>query len=229
MPVRGGPVAFRLYVGLMEWVNTYKDLLGVVIATLAVGLSLSTVLVQRSQQRRDAYRYMHEQLISPEIQQGRRLLFDAGRSQQLPDDHSENFYLMNRAVGMYDTLGLYVRRKVVPRRWVLEVWHHSIRDSRAGAELLAAHRRTVHHSWSPWPHLWYLLGQAERYRSRLPCCVHVRGSLPSAQETPATLVLPRPEQPSEQPSLRTATDSARPQQQVGGDQDHHDHQAATDS
>ncbi|MEV4540819.1 hypothetical protein [Micromonospora echinaurantiaca] len=103
----------------MQWVNTYKDLLGVVIATLAVALSLSTVLVQRAQQRRDAYRYMHEQLISPELQQGRRLLFDAGRSGQLPDDRSQDFYLMNRAVGMYDTLGLYVRRKVVPRRWVL--------------------------------------------------------------------------------------------------------------
>ena len=44
----------------------------------------------------------------------------------LPEQLSPEFYLLNRTLGIYDTLAMYVRRRVVPRRWVLDMWHHPL-------------------------------------------------------------------------------------------------------
>jgi hypothetical protein len=36
---------------------------------------------------------------------------------------------INRTAGWFDTLAMYVQRRVIPRRWVLDVWHHPLRDA----------------------------------------------------------------------------------------------------
>jgi hypothetical protein len=69
---------------------------------------------------------------------------------------------------------MYVRHGVVPRDWVLEAWHHPLREMRAGAEVLraaAATDGTDGGNAAPWPELWELLAAADGYRSHHPCCV----------------------------------------------------------
>jgi hypothetical protein len=147
-----------------------KDLLGIVIATAAVVLSLVTVVIQKRQKQREAYLGIYGVLTSQELHRGRWLIIEISRTGRLPDDRSPDFYLINRTAGWFDTLAMYVQRRVIPRRWVLDVWHHPLRDMQAGATLMARDHLARRQDWTPWPHLWSLLDQSVRYRSSLPCC-----------------------------------------------------------
>jgi hypothetical protein len=60
---------------------------------------------------------------------------------------------------------------VVPRKWVLDVWHHALRDMRPAADLIRAQEEATA-GVSPWPELWSLFSDAEKYRSSLSCCQH---------------------------------------------------------
>ena len=62
----------------MDWFTQTKDLIGIVIATLAVVLKLVTVLVQKRKQQRDAYRQIYDVLMSPDLHRGRWTLVDIG-------------------------------------------------------------------------------------------------------------------------------------------------------
>ena len=55
------------------------DLLSLIIATLAVVLSLITVVLQRWQQQREAYRGIYEVLMSEQLQRGRWLISEISR------------------------------------------------------------------------------------------------------------------------------------------------------
>jgi hypothetical protein len=63
----------------MSWFGEPKDLIAIVIATLAVILSLVTVLIQKQQQQRDAYRQIYDVLMSPELHRGRWMIVDIGK------------------------------------------------------------------------------------------------------------------------------------------------------
>jgi hypothetical protein len=118
------------------------DLLSLIIATLAVGLSLITVVLQRRQQQSEAYRGIYEVLMSEQLQRGRWLVSEISRPGDLPKDQSPDFYLIYRTLGWFDTLAMYHQRRVVPRRWVIEVWHHSLRDISTGAKVMLNDRLT---------------------------------------------------------------------------------------
>jgi hypothetical protein len=96
------------------------DLLSLIIATLAVVLSLITVVLQRWQQQREAYRGIYEVLMSEQLQRGRWLISEISQPGDLPKDRSADFYLIHRTLGWFDTLAMYHQRRVVPRRWVIE-------------------------------------------------------------------------------------------------------------
>jgi hypothetical protein len=167
----------------MDWLDRSKEFIAIAIATLAVILSLATILIQRRQQRHYAFQQIHDVLMMPEHQRGRWLMWDVARSGHLPDKDSPDYYLINRTLGMLDLLALYTRQGVVPRRWVLEVWHHPLQQMDIAVTLLVQERITVG-GWRPWPQLHRLIRQAATYRSSEGCC------------------LPPPQQPS-----RTAPES----------------------
>jgi hypothetical protein len=155
----------------VESFGRFKDLIAIAIALVAVVLSLITVLIQKRQQQRDAYRHIQDVLMSEDIQRGRWMVIAIGLGRlPLPDQLSTDFYLLNRTLGIYDTLAMYVRRGVVPRTWVLDMWHHPLRRMRAGAEKLAERHQETGLTWRPWPELWSLLDQADSYRTSLVCC-----------------------------------------------------------
>ena len=175
----------------MDAFGRFKDLIAIAVATVAVALSLITVIIQRRQQQRDAYRQIQDVLMSDDIQRGRWMVIAIGLGDlPLPDRYSADFYLLNRTLGIYDTLAMYVRRKVVPRAWVLDMWHHPLRRMRSGAEKLARRHQELGLTWTPWPELWPLLEQAQNYRTSLRCCTDGHASEPespaSAEPLPAT-------------------------------------------
>jgi len=150
--------------------GSYKDFLTLAIATLAVVISLVTIVLQRRQQKRDAYRGIYEVLMSEQVQQGRWLIGDIGRTRKLPEDGSSEYYQIFRTLGWFEALAMYNKRKVVPRRWVMEVWHHSLRGMTEGAEVMLADRLKKDQNYTPWPNLWPLLEEAANYKCKMLCC-----------------------------------------------------------
>jgi hypothetical protein len=161
----------------MNWFGQLKDVLGIALATLAIALSLLTVFLQRQQHQRDAYRQMYDTLMSEDLHRGRWLVNGISATTVMPAN-AEDVRLVFRTLGTFDTLAMYVRHGVIPRGWVMDVWHHPLRDMRSGVEVAQAHRV---HPGSPaegilWPQLWTLIDEAERYVSDLACCDPSRGS-----------------------------------------------------
>jgi len=175
----------------MDWFERSKDLIGITIALIAVVLSVVTVLIQRAQQRHHAFQQIHETLMTPEHQRGRWMMWDIAVTGRFPPVGSDDFYLINRALGTLDNLGMYAWRGVVPRRWVFEVWHHPIQAmEKAVVELMD--RRATDLGWRPWPHLSWLVGELHGYRSPdLPCCL----APPPALSPPPPLPPPAPPPP----------------------------------
>ena len=166
----------------MDFFARSKDLIAITIALVAVILSLVTVLVQRRQQRRNAFQQIHDVLMSPEHQRGRWLMWDIADTGRLPDQGTPDYYLINRTLGMLDILARYTRHGVVPRRWVLETWHHPLQQMAAAVTLLVDERVAVGH-WRPWPQLGWLIRAAQTYRSTEGCCLPPPE--PAAPSTPA--------------------------------------------
>ena len=122
----------------MDWFEQFKDVLGV---ALAIGLSFLTVILQRRQQQRDAYRQIYETLMSDSLHRGRWMINEVGQKGVLPDD-PDDLRLIYRTLGTFDNLAMYVQHGVVPRAWVMEVWHHPLRELRTGAEGVRAAQRS---------------------------------------------------------------------------------------
>jgi len=155
----------------MNWFGPFKDVLGVALATLAIGLSLLTVILQRRYQQRDAYRQVYETLMSDSLHRGRWMINEVAQK-GLPDD-PDDLRLIYRTLGTFDNLAMYVRHGVVPRTWVMEVWHHPLRELQTGAERVRAAQRSDVSASSglvAWPQLWELFKDAENYHSEMPCC-----------------------------------------------------------
>jgi hypothetical protein len=146
--------------------TSIPDVVGVALATLAIGLSLVTVLVQRRQHQRDAYRQMYQALMADDLHRGRWLVVEIGRTGVVPDEPEER-RLVYRTLGTFDNLAMYVRHRVVPRSWVLDVWHHPLREMRDGAQVVRDADPT---DAVPWPQLWKLFDEADSYKSNLACC-----------------------------------------------------------
>ena len=142
-----------------------------IIATLAVVVSLATVIMQRRQERRAAYREIYTTLMSDDLHQGRWLIRNTSKTHVIPKDELE-VRLIYRTLGVFDNMAMFARHKVIPVKWVLEVWHHPLNEMRAGVETIRKYAKEskVTTAAEPWPQLWILLDKAQTYRSTLPCC-----------------------------------------------------------
>jgi hypothetical protein len=157
---------------MAHWLSTNKDVYTFLFPLVAMTLTLTTILVSRGQRRRDAFSRVHDLLTSPEQQHGRLLLFEAARSGVFPAEGTEEFASMNRAIATLNSVGLYLRRNIVPRSWVLDAWHHPFRDIRPAVEAFLAYRRSLQitASWHVAMDLYDLMNRADRYRTKSPCC-----------------------------------------------------------
>lgn len=155
----------------MNWFQSWKDSLTIAIAALAVAVSLVTVILQRRQGQRAAYREIYTTLMSEDLHRGRWLINEVSKTGVVPKDELD-FRLIYRTLGVFDNLAMFARQRVVPLQWVLEVWHHPLKDMRSGSEAIRKNAITAKQSSAaaPWPELWILFDKAGKYRSTLPCC-----------------------------------------------------------
>jgi hypothetical protein len=94
--------------------------MAIIIATLAVVVSLVTVILQRRQGQRAAYREIYTTLMSEDLHRGRWLINSISKSKYIPKDELDS-RLIYRTLGVFDNLAMFARQRVIPRRWVLEV------------------------------------------------------------------------------------------------------------
>jgi hypothetical protein len=147
------------------------NLIAIIIAALAVVVSLVTVFLQRRQEQRAAYREIYTTLMSDDLHQGRWMIRKISEASDIPKDELD-VRLLYRTLGVFDNMAMFARHKVVPLKWVLEVWHHPLKDMHDGANIIRQKAIETKDSGaiSPWAQLWILLDKAEAYRSILPCC-----------------------------------------------------------
>jgi len=152
----------------MNWFQSSKDLIAIAIAALAVVVSLVTVILQRRQAQRAAYREIYSTLMSDDLHRGRWLIRNMSKTHIIPKDELD-FRLIYRTLGVFDNMAMFARRRVIPVKWVLEVWHHPLKEIREGADIIR--QNAIESSAAaPWPQLWILLDKAQSYHSTLPCC-----------------------------------------------------------
>jgi hypothetical protein len=153
---------------MFDWLGQNTDLVALFLAVVGLVVSLLTVWISVQQARLGAYTRMHEMLISPETAKGRRILFQTyGKTLPAPGD--EAWDAINQSLAMYDTLGVYVRRKIVSERLVLSAWFHPLCAIHEPAQAWVDHRAR-HGVRNPWPSLTWLLDRAERYHAKQGCC-----------------------------------------------------------
>lgn len=161
-------------VTIMKWFQDSKDLIGITIAALAVAVSFVTVLLQRRQQQRAAYREIYSALMSEDLHRGRWLVNSIKEIKDVQEKSELDLRLMYRTLGVFDNLAMYESRRVVPSKWVLDVWHHPLRQMREGASIIRREAESRGQTWA-WPQLWTLFEKAADYHSTLACCAQDGG------------------------------------------------------
>jgi hypothetical protein len=150
----------------MSWFAQNKDFVAIIVATLAVIVSLVTVLVQRRYQQLDAYRQIYEVLMSPDIHRGRWEIIDIGRTRKVPGWDSPELFVLFRTLGQLNALATYYHHRIVPRRLVRKIWRYPLMDMREGitvirnaeiARIPQSGRIKRPDDWEPWADLWWLL------------------------------------------------------------------------
>lgn len=154
---------------MFDWLSNNTDLVALLLAVLGLALGLFTVWLSVHQSRLNAYTRMHEMLISPETARGRRILFLAHAQQQLPEPGDADWDTINQSLAMYDTLGVYMRRKIISVPLAMSAWFHPLCAIHGPADAWVEHR-AAHGVRNPWPSLTWLLDEAERYHAKQGCC-----------------------------------------------------------
>lgn len=141
-----------------------KDWAGFYLALLAFTFSLGAFFYNRYKAKKDSFLAIHEKLIALDIQEGRRLLFTKVNSPEdakLLEEHDiEAYQKVNRALAMYDVLGLYVSRRYVDKSIVLEEWGQNLSKARWHGQHFMEHRRQKN-APSKWKHFDALSEEAE--------------------------------------------------------------------
>jgi hypothetical protein len=154
---------------MLDWLARNTDLVALFLAVVGLGVSLFTVWLSVRQSRLDGYTRMHETLITPEMARGRRILFQAYEQGRLPVLGEDDWDAINQSLAMYDTLGLYTRRKIISKPLVLNGWFHPLTAIHEPAAAWEKHR-AAQGVRNPWTNLQWLLERAEKYHLKQGCC-----------------------------------------------------------
>ncbi len=154
------------------------------VALIAVALTTYTVIQARRTQRTDAFLRLHELMIQPDAQRGRRRLFQAANGvTAMPRPGTVESGEMNRALALYDTLGMYIEHRIVDPESALDAWVN-LRNIKEPANRFIDERQTTYRLW---PHLSRLFDRAEAHHPRRPCCqplrIEDRKPCPAGDET----------------------------------------------
>ncbi|QBJ92227.1 hypothetical protein D0Z67_19310 [Streptomyces seoulensis] len=157
----------------------------VVISVAAVVISVLSLYVARLKDRRDALLKLHESLITPELQHGRRAVFlMQERGVGVEELSGEEYAVINRALAAFDVVGLYCHKGYVNEKDVLELWAVPlVRLKYAGAVFLA-YRDGQTAGLPIWPRFRSLADRAEAYlRARGVDVAPLTGPVPGVPES----------------------------------------------
>jgi hypothetical protein len=95
----------------------------IVLSTIAVAFSIFVFVEGRRRYKRDVFLKLHELMISEDQYRGRQLLLsqtfnEASIETLAPNDRAN----ISRAIAMYDTMGLYLRRGYLIEDDVIDMW-----------------------------------------------------------------------------------------------------------
>lgn len=126
------------------------------IALVALVLNGRTFRDHRRQDRRDLFLELHERPIDPDVQRGRRLLYERVLSPadaaRLREDPTDDYELVNRVLAMFEVFVMHVERGYVDRGMALEEWGHTIARAYERAEHFLDDREQLQ-TRKPWPNL----------------------------------------------------------------------------
>jgi hypothetical protein len=142
--------------------SSYVSVLGLIISAIAISLTLYTVVQSRNARRADSYFKVQELLTRPDVQDGRQILYEVNCVGALPDSDPELMAKVYRSLATLNTAASLAYRGAVPLPWLLDFWHHHLRDIKSGYKLAVKSRE----SWRPmpWPYLNRLITDAQSYR-----------------------------------------------------------------
>ncbi len=129
----------------------------------AMVLSLYAFIHSRRKDKRDLFLRMHEQLVSPDKQRGRRLIYDMAATGRSVDDLTADEYeAINNALAYLDVLGVYYNNRYIRREDVMEMWALPIVRLMQAARPFLEHR-DENQGTPVWPRLRNLAEDAQRY------------------------------------------------------------------
>ncbi|MCX4231731.1 hypothetical protein [Streptomyces ortus] len=138
----------------------------VVISGTALLISLYSLYRSARNDRRDVSLKLHESLIDPKLQSGRKVLHEmqGGPGSLTP----EQYELANRALAALDIAGFYCAKKYVREKDFLELWAPALVTLKRSAAPFLAHRDAQRPGAVPvWPYYRRLTERSEEYlRSR---------------------------------------------------------------
>lgn len=97
--------------------------MAVILSIAALLFSAFVFVYNRRSSKRELLLRMHEQLLSPERQHGRRVLFELVERNQTPENLTvEEFRDANHALSLLGMLGFIYCKRYIPRQDVLDLW-----------------------------------------------------------------------------------------------------------
>ena len=139
------------------------DVAPIVLSCIAIGLSLFVFVEGRRRHKRDLFLKIHETMINEDSYRGRQLLlsraFDEATIAALtPGERAD----ISRCLALYDTLGLYLRRKHLIEDDVVSMWGDPALRAWQAAQPFVERRARQSRGQSAYPHFRYLASRAER-------------------------------------------------------------------
>ncbi|MFF1651954.1 hypothetical protein [Streptomyces sp. NPDC058255] len=136
----------------------------IIISAIAVTLSLVSLFLSRRKDRRDIFLKLHELLVSPELQNGRRVLLELyARAGHVEDLGAADYASANRALAAFDVAGLYCHKKYVNEGEILDLWAPSLTRMKYAAGPFLQHRDSFWSGVPTWPHYRRLADHAEQH------------------------------------------------------------------
>ncbi|GAA3939994.1 hypothetical protein [Actinoplanes auranticolor] len=139
------------------WVPQIGSWVSVLISMTALTLTGLTYRDRRKQDRRDLFLRVHERLVEPDLQRGRRLIFTRAQTVEavidLREHEPEIYDQINRAVAMLDIAGMYITKNYIDKDDFMAEWGPAYgRIWLAAQPFLEVRLGGIRSGGSGWPH-----------------------------------------------------------------------------
>ncbi|MDX3522405.1 hypothetical protein [Streptomyces scabiei] len=133
---------------------------GLAISIVALGISIFSLVDRKRLDKRDLTLKLHETLTSPELQAGRRIIFNLDR--EVSELGQEEYQSVNRALATLDIAGFYCAKGYINEDDFLDLWSPSLAKLKQKALPFLEHRDAERPSDLPaWPYYRKLVDKAE--------------------------------------------------------------------